>query len=194
MRTPCGLDAGHAAFASVQGMADVPATRYVKTSDGVHIAYQVHGDGPLALVFVPGLVNHLDLMWQDPRARRFFDGLASFARVILFDKRGTGLSDRDVGEASIEERMEDVTAVMDAVGCEDAALFGYSEGGPMSIVFAATYPRRVRALVLAFTFAKFLQTPDHPSGIPSADFEGFRQLVDLGRWGTGGSIEYFAPG
>jgi class 3 adenylate cyclase len=184
----------HAAFASVQAMADVPATRYVKTSDGVHVAYQVHGDGPLDLVFVPGLVNHLDLMWQDPRAQRFFDGLASFARVILFDKRGTGLSDRDVGEASIEERMEDVTAVMDAVGCEDATLFGYSEGGPMSIVFTATYPRRVRALVLAFTFAKFLQSPDHPSGIPSEDFEGFRQLVELGGWGTGGSIEYFAPG
>jgi class 3 adenylate cyclase len=172
-------------------VAEVPETKYAKCGD-VHIAYQVLGDGPFDLVFVPGLVNHLDLMWEDPRASRFFSGLASFCRLILFDKRGTGLSDRDVGNAGIEERMDDVRAVMDAAGSDRAALFGYSEGGPMSILFAATFPDRINALVLAATFAKFTQTPDYSCGQSSSFDEPFTRMVEE-RWGTGNSIDYFAP-
>ena len=172
-------------------MDGVPEAQYARSGD-VHIAYQVVGDGPFDLVFVPGLVNHLDLMWEDPRASRFFSGLASFSRLILFDKRGTGLSDRDVGNASIEERMDDVRAVMDAAGSDRAALFGYSEGGPMSILFAATFPDRVHALVLAETFAKSEQTPDYPCGRPSPSLNAVERLFEE-RWGTGDMIEYFAP-
>jgi class 3 adenylate cyclase len=170
----------------------VPTTQYAKSGE-VHIAYQVLGDGPFDLVFVPGLVNHLDLMWEDPRSSRFFSGLASFSRLILFDKRGTGLSDRDVGNASIEERMDDVRAVMDAAGSDRAALFGYSEGGPMSVLFAASMPDRVNALVLAETFAKFFQTPDYPSGLPRSFGETIFRVVEE-RWGSGDMIDYFAPG
>ena len=105
-----------------------PETRYAR-SGKVHIAYQVIGDGPIDLVFVPGFVSHLDLQWADPRIARFLEKLASFSRLILFDKRGTGLSDPVAGPASLEDRMDDVRAVMDAAHSERAALFGLSEGG-----------------------------------------------------------------
>jgi pimeloyl-ACP methyl ester carboxylesterase len=169
-----------------------PDTRYVKTADGIHIAYQVVGDGPVDLVFVPGLVNHLDFMWSDRRAARFFDGLAAFSRLILFDKRGSGLSDRDVGAATLEERIEDVRAVMAAVGSDRATLFGYSEGGPMSMVFAATYPERTTGLVLAETFAKYLADADHPEGLDVGTFEAIRRTADTA-WGTGEALQFFAP-
>ena len=142
-------------------MQDPPRTRYAKTADDVHIAYQVVGDGPRDLVFVPGLVNHLDFMWQDRNANRFFSRLAEFC-LILFDKRGTGLSDRDVGNATLEDRIEDVRTVMEATGSEKAALLGYSEGGPMSILFAATHPDRITALILAESFAKSRASADYP--------------------------------
>lgn len=124
-----------------------PETKYAKSGE-VHIAYQVFGDGPLDLVHAPGSVSHLDLMWEDPGFARYFRRLGDFSRVILFDKRGTGLSDRAAGIATLEERMDDVRAVMDAAGSQQAAIMGVSEGGPMSILFAATYPERTRALVL----------------------------------------------
>jgi pimeloyl-ACP methyl ester carboxylesterase len=124
-----------------------PETKYAKSGE-VHIAYQVFGDGPVDLVYVPGSVTHLDLMWEDPGFARYYRRLGEFSRVILFDKRGTGLSDRAAGIATLEERMDDVRAVMDAVGSQQAAIMGVSEGGPMSILFAATYPERTRALVL----------------------------------------------
>jgi pimeloyl-ACP methyl ester carboxylesterase len=130
-----------------------PETRYAKSGD-VHIAYQVVGGGPFDLVYVPGFVSNMDLQWEMPEWARFFSRLAAFSRLILFDKRGTGLSDRDVGIASLEERMDDVRAVMDAAGSERAALFGVSEGGPMSLLFAATYPQRAQALVLYGAYAK----------------------------------------
>jgi pimeloyl-ACP methyl ester carboxylesterase len=117
---------------------DVPETRYAKSGD-VRIAYQVVGSGPLDLVFVPGFVSNIDLFWESPEWAYWFGRLSAFSRLILFDKRGTGLSDRDVGIASLEERMDDVRAVMDAADSERAALFGVSEGGPMSLLFAATY-------------------------------------------------------
>jgi pimeloyl-ACP methyl ester carboxylesterase len=124
-----------------------PETRYAKSGD-VHIAYQVTGTGPFDLVWVPGFISNVELQWDFPEAPRFISRLASFCRVIRFDKRGTGLSDRVVGVLTLEQRMDDVRAVMDAVGAQQAALFGMSEGGPMSILFAATYPERTRALVL----------------------------------------------
>ena len=124
-----------------------PETRYAKNGD-VHIAYQVFGGGPLDLVVVHGFVGNIELHWDFPDAARFYTRLGSFCRVICFDKRGTGLSDRDCGIATLEERMDDVRAVMDAAGSERAALFGQSEGGPMSVLFAAAHPERTRALVV----------------------------------------------
>src|SRR5437016_3620128 len=126
---------------------DPPETRYAKSGD-VHIAYQVVGNGPLDLVFVPGAISNVELQWEFPEIVDFYARLGSFCRVICFDKRGTGLSDRAAGIASLEERMDDVRAVMDAAGSQRAALLGVSEGGPMSILFAATCPERVLALIL----------------------------------------------
>jgi pimeloyl-ACP methyl ester carboxylesterase len=130
-------------------------TSYAKSGD-VHIAYQVFGDGPIDLVFIPGWITHVELAWEEPSEAAFLRRLASFARVIMFDKRGIGLSDRvPVNELPIlEERMDDVRAVMDAAGSERAALLGVSEGGPMSALFAATYPERTAALILYGAFAR----------------------------------------
>jgi alpha/beta hydrolase fold len=130
-----------------------PEIRYARSSD-LRIAYQVVGTGPLDLVFVPGFVSNIDLLWEMPEWASFYSRLAAFSRLILFDKRGTGLSDRIAGIANLEERMDDVRAVLDAVGSQRAALFGISEGGPMSLLFAATYPQRVQALVLYGSYAR----------------------------------------
>ena len=126
--------------------------RYAQSGD-VSIAYQVTGDGPFDLVLVPGFTSHLEFDWEEPRHAAFLERLASFSRLIRLDKRGTGLSDRHGGVDDLETRMDDVRAVMDAVGSERAALFGYHEGGPMSMLFAATYPERTRAIALYGTFA-----------------------------------------
>ncbi|MCA1849649.1 MAG: alpha/beta fold hydrolase, partial [Acidobacteria bacterium] len=133
----------------------VPETKYARSGD-VNIAYQVIGDAPLDLVFVMGWVSHLEYFWTEPSFARFLRRLASFSRLILFDKRGTGLSDRvPVAELpTLEQRMDDVRAVLDAVGSERAALCGVSEGGPMSALFAATYPEKTLALVMIGTYAK----------------------------------------
>jgi class 3 adenylate cyclase len=139
-------------------MPSTPETRYAKSGD-VSIAYQVVGDGPIDLVLVPGFVSHLELDWEEPAHAHFLRRLASFSRLIRFDKRGTGLSDRPGGLPDLETRMEDVRAVMDAAGSERAVLFGYSEGGPMCVLFAATYPEMTSALVLYGTYAK-RQDPD----------------------------------
>jgi pimeloyl-ACP methyl ester carboxylesterase/class 3 adenylate cyclase len=141
-----------------------PETRYAKTADGVHIAYQVVGDGPVDMVFVMGWVTNIDAMWDEPGFARFLGRLAKFSRLILFDKRGVGLSDRVPEERlpDLETRMDDVRAVMDAVGSERAVVFGVSEGGPMSMLFAATYPERTIALALYGTAADFtVREPDY---------------------------------
>ena len=119
-------------------MIEVPETRYAKSGD-VNIAYQVVGDGPFDLIHVPPFVSNLELQWEDPAERRYFERLASFSRLIMFDKRGTGLSDR-VAVATLEERMDDLRAVMDDAGSERAAVYGGSEGGALSLLFATTYP------------------------------------------------------
>jgi pimeloyl-ACP methyl ester carboxylesterase len=139
-----------------------PVTRYARSGD-VNIAYQVLGDGPFDVVWVPGAFSHVELDWTIPLRAEFHRRLASICRLIMFDKRGTGMSDR-AGIATLETRMDDVRAVMDAAGSERAAIVGVSEGGPMSALFAATYPRRTWALVLWSSFPRMLWAPDFPEG------------------------------
>jgi class 3 adenylate cyclase len=170
----------------------VPETKYAKSGDGVHIAYQVCGNGPLDVVMVPGFVSHVEMAWELPVARRTFEDIASYARLIRFDKRGTGLSDREAGIPTLEQRMEDVRAVMDAAGSERAALHGSSEGGPMCILFAATYPERTEALVLGGSFAKLASGPDQPFGRSPEELESMKELL-LKHWGTGRVLAGFAP-
>jgi class 3 adenylate cyclase len=167
-------------------MDDRPTTHYVK-SDDVHVAYQVFGKGPLDLVFVPGFVSNIEAAWELPAHRAFFRRLASFCRVILFDKRGTGMSDRSSQIFTLEQRMHDVQAILDAVGCQRAALFGVSEGGPMSLFYAATFPARTLALVLYGSYAKRSWAPDYPYGWKDDQWE--RVFDDFERhWGTPQSI------
>jgi class 3 adenylate cyclase len=174
-------------------MADLPATRYVK-SDDVHIAYQVFGQGPRDLLFVPGFVSNVEAAWQSPAHVAFFRRLASFCRVILFDKRGTGMSDRGSQIFTLEQRMHDVQAILDEVGCERAALFGVSEGGPMSLLYAATYPARTSALILYGTYARRSWAADYPFGWKD---EQWQRLFDNfeRHWGTPQSlaVTLFAP-
>jgi pimeloyl-ACP methyl ester carboxylesterase len=140
-----------------------PETQYVKAAD-LNIAYQVVGDGPLDLLHIPGFVSNIDLMWDEPLYAHFLRRLASFSRLILFDKRGTGMSDRVATDRlpTLEERMDDVLAVIDAVGSERVALMSHSEGGNLSVLFAATYPERTAALVTTGIFAKRIWSPDYP--------------------------------
>src|SRR5438128_11297586 len=137
-----------------------PKTQYTRSGD-LHIAYQVVGEGPLDLVYVPGWVSHVELAWEEPTLARFLQRLASFSRLIMFDKRGTGLSDRVPNDKlpALEERMDDLRAVMDAVGSERAAVFGFSEGGNLSATFAPTYPQRTTALIMFGAFAKLIWSP-----------------------------------
>jgi class 3 adenylate cyclase len=158
--------------------------RYAQSGD-VSIAYQVTGDGPFDLVLVPGFTSHLEFDWEEPRHAAFLERLASFSRLIRLDKRGTGLSDRHGGVDDLETRMDDVRAVMDAAGSESAALFAYHEGGPMSMLFAATYPERTRALALFGTYAV--------AWIANLPREQQDAIIDdvITRWGDGTSILRF---
>jgi class 3 adenylate cyclase len=168
-----------------------PETKYAR-SGKVHIAYQVVGDGPIDLVFVPGFVSHLEEAWETPAWARFFTRLSEFTRLIVFDKPGTGLSDPVLGAQPLDERMDHVRAVMDAAGSERAALFGLSEGGPMSILFAATYPDRVTQLVLAGTMARFLRDDDYPHGGTPAHLQRMVDQIEE-HWGEGAMLDLFAP-
>jgi pimeloyl-ACP methyl ester carboxylesterase/class 3 adenylate cyclase len=170
----------------------MPETRYAQ-SGGVNIAHQIIGDGPFDLVFVPGFVSHLDLQWAEPRVARFLDKLASFSRLIMFDKRGTGLSDPVARPAPLEDRMDDVRAVMDSAGSERAALFGLSEGGPMSVLFAATYPERTQALILCGTTPTGTLDPDdNPGGQRWVDMiQSARAAAE--HWGEGRTLGLLAP-
>ena len=150
-------------------------TQYAKSGD-VTVAYEVVGDGPFDLIHVPGFVSNIELAWHVPVMAEFFRHLASFSRLIQFDKRGTGMSDRNVGIPDLETRMDDVRAVMDAAGSGRAALLGASEGGPMSALFAATYPERTWALVLFSTFPRVAWAPDFTWGEPSEELR--RQGAD----------------
>jgi class 3 adenylate cyclase len=166
--------------------------RYAKSGD-VNVAYQVTGDGPFDLVLVPGFFSHLEIDWEHPGHARLLERLGSFARLIRFDKRGTGLSDRTVGLPDFEPRMDDVRAVMDAAESEQAALFGYSEGGPLSVLFAATYPRRTRALVLYGTYAKRRDPDDDYPWAPTAEAR-LRYAQELeATWGENVDMQTMSP-
>ncbi len=170
-----------------------PETHYVQNGE-VNIAYQTIGESDLDIVFVMGWVSHLEYFWEEPHFAAFLNRLASFSRLILFDKRGTGLSDRvpikDL--PTLEQRMEDVHAVMDAVGSERAALVGVSEGGPMCSLFAATYPERTTALVMIGSYAKRIWEEDYPWGVSKEDREKFFEMMQRD-WGKPVGIEERAP-
>jgi DNA-binding SARP family transcriptional activator/pimeloyl-ACP methyl ester carboxylesterase len=170
----------------------LPATRYVKSGD-IHIAYQVIGHGGPDIVFVPGAISHLDLWWETGPTARFFKRLGALGRLIMFDKRDTGLSDRAPDDQPLEQRMDDVRAVMDACESERAVLFGYSEGGPMSILFAATYPHKVTGLILGGATARWSPAPDYPCGQEfDVVWEAMGRLAQR-HWGEGGTLDWFAP-
>ncbi|WP_378179110.1 alpha/beta fold hydrolase [Aquimarina sp. SS2-1] len=169
-----------------------PKTAYAKSGD-VNIAYQVFGSGPVDLVYIPGWVSNIDLMWSCPELVNFFEELGKFARVILFDKRGTGLSDRVVEFATLEERMEDITAVMDAAGSEKAILFGHSEGGSVSALFSATYPDRVISLIAFGIFAKRRYSEEYPWAPTDQERQQIYDLIE-NEWGSGAmKLESLAP-
>src|SRR5580765_1023226 len=165
--------------------------RYARSGD-VNVAYQVTGDGPIDLVLVHGFFSHLEVDWEHQASRHIIERLSSFARLIRFDKRGTGLSDRSVGLPDFEARMDDVRAVMDAAGSDRAALFGYSEGGPMSVLFAATYPARTHALVLYGTYAKRLRSNDYPRAPTWQERVAVAEALERD-WGEKFELDTMAP-
>lgn len=169
-----------------------PETRYARSGE-VYIAYQVLGEGPVDVVFVGGFVSHLEHLWEEPDLGRFFRRLAEVSRLILFDKRGIGLSDRVGYVPSLEHTMDDVLAVMNAVGSKRAVLFGVSQGGPNSVLLAATYPERVSALIIYGSLAKWLRSPDYPWGITAEQFEE-RLARYASEWGGPVRLEYMTPG
>jgi pimeloyl-ACP methyl ester carboxylesterase len=168
-----------------------PPTRYARSGD-LSIAYQVLGSGDVDLVVAPGFVSNLEWGWQEPGLRRYLERLASFSRLILFDKRGTGLSDPVAGPATLEERVDDLRAVMDAADSERAAVLGVSEGGSMAMLFAAQHPERTRALVLYAATPRFSVAPDFPCGSDPAQMTALLdKLVD--HWGSGMGLSAWAP-
>lgn len=167
-----------------------PITRYAR-SDDVCIAYQVTGNGPVDVIWAPGTMSHLDMDWENPRRAMFFEKFGQFCRLIRFDKRGTGLSDRPTRMATLEERTDDIRAVLDAVGAERAHLFGNSEGGSMASMFAAMHPERTLSLIIWGAQATWINTPDHPWGQTMEEHEAMLDMIDDG-WPT---VEYITgPG
>jgi pimeloyl-ACP methyl ester carboxylesterase len=171
-----------------------PPTQYAKSGDA-SIAYQVVGDGPIDLVLVLGFATHLELQWESPPFARFFERISSFSRLIIFDKRGTGLSDPVNEVPTLELRIDDVRAVMDAAESERAALFGISEGGPMSVLFAATHPDRVTALVLYGAMGRTTEAPDYPWASPAEALRESAAEFVVPYWGqqAEGMVDLFAP-
>jgi class 3 adenylate cyclase len=171
---------------------EAPEIHYARTPDGVSIAYTVLGDGPLDLLCIPGFVSHLEVLFEAPAAERYFGRLASFSRLVMYDKRGQGLSDRPAEPPTLEQSMEDARAVLDAIGTDEAAIYGISEGGPTGALLAATYPQRVSALVLYGTWARILEAPDYPAGLPR---EAFERFIEVARqdWGGPVALRLWAP-
>jgi class 3 adenylate cyclase/pimeloyl-ACP methyl ester carboxylesterase len=174
-------------------MTSHPTTQYVRSGD-LHIAYQVIGDGPVDLVEVLGATTHLEATWDEPLIAQYYERLASFCRLIRFDQRGVGMSDPVPSSAlpTLEERVDDLRAVLDAAGSERPVLFGDTEGGPPTVLFAATDPERTAGLVLYSTYACLLQSPNHPHGWPAEAVEEWLEALQ-GRWGTGVGLRLLAP-
>jgi class 3 adenylate cyclase len=170
---------------------NAPVTRYARSGD-LSIAYQVIGEQPRDLVLVPGFVSHLEWAWQEPGLARFLERLASFRRVITFDKRGTGMSDPVGDPPTYDERMDDLRAVMDASGSATADIFGVSEGGALAALFAAAHPERATALVLYGTWARLPEAPDYPEGYPQYRLDRHLNWVEE-HWGEPGSLRAWAP-
>jgi pimeloyl-ACP methyl ester carboxylesterase len=168
-----------------------PETRYAKSGD-TNIAYQVIGDQPRDLILVPGWVSNIEVIWEDPAAARFLRRLASFSRLILFDKRGTGLSDRLGALPDLETRMDDVRSVMDAVGSKAATLCGYSEGGVMCALFSATYPARTTSLIMIGSFVRQKPAPGYSGARTEEQQEQFLQLIQKD-WGGPVGLDLRAP-
>ena len=168
-----------------------PQTKYARSGD-VHIAYQVVGSGARDLVIVPGWISNIEVFWEEPSVAQFFERLASFCRLILFDKRGTGLSDRVSDMPNLETRMDDVRAVMDAVQSERAALMGYSEGGPLCALFAATYPERTAALIALGSYARLRPAPEYPPVRSPAANQAFMEACER-EWGGPVGLDLRAP-
>lgn len=166
--------------------------RFARSGD-VHVAYRVVGDGPVDLVYAQGSLTHLDVYWDLPAFRRYCEQLAEFTRLILFDKRGMGMSDRVPGATTLEQRMDDIRAIMDAVGSEHAAIMGESEGGPLALLFAAAHPERTRALILQGAEVRERTDEDWPYGeATEAEFEETMASIP-DRWGKGLAIDWIAP-
>jgi class 3 adenylate cyclase len=168
------------------------AETHYADSGGVSIAYQVHGSGPVDLVLVPGFVSHVELLGEDPATARFLRRLAAFSRLLVFDKRGQGLSDRPGRPPTLEESMDDLRAVVEAAGFERPAVLGISEGGPMSALYAATYPGEVAALILFGTFARMVETDDFPHGISDEQLDRWGSVVRRD-WGGPVALDIWAP-
>jgi pimeloyl-ACP methyl ester carboxylesterase len=169
------------------------AVNYASSGE-FHIAYQVVGNGPIDLVLVPGWISHLEVAWEQPRLARFYRRLASFSRLILLDKRGTGMSDRvsPTSLPTLEDRMEDLHAILDGVGSRRAVLFGISEGGPLCMLFAATYPQRTEALVIFGSWARAFRAPDYDWGFDPIGFEDLLTALEP-HWGQGAAVNVVAP-
>lgn len=171
-------------------MVEVPKTRYAKCGE-LHLAYQVVGDGPLDLVVVSGTPSHVELQWEHPVVAYLYQRLGAFSRLILFDKRGSGLSDSAGAQPTLEDRMDDVRAVMDAAGSDRAVIFGQSEGSPMSMLFAASYPDRTARLILYGSIVRWVGT-DFPGAAPPEEF--YRHLDEVvDHWGDGRTADWIAP-
>ena len=168
-----------------------PRASYTRNGD-LHIAYMVYGDGPIDLLYIPQSFSMIELLWEHPRVRRFFERLSGFARVISFDRRESGMSDRLGRPPSLEETMDDVVAVMDAAGSERAGIFAMMEGGPMAMMFAATYPERVGALVLHATFARTTAAAGY-EWAPTVEERRERMQLLHENWGDGAIVEGMAP-
>jgi len=170
-------------------MAEHSETQYAESA-GLSIAYRTVGEGPPDLLFIPGFISNVDLMADVPWIRHNLDRFATLGRVVYFDKRGVGLSDRSLGTGSAEDRMDDLRAVADAAGIERATLIAVSEGGPLALLFAAAYPERVRSVVLWGTMARILAAPDYPDGVDPSLPEVLLGIVEQD-WGTGTAFRYF---
>jgi class 3 adenylate cyclase len=170
---------------------DPPTTRYAANGD-IHLAYQVYGEGPLDLLYVPTWLQQMEVLWEEPAVASFFERLGGFARVIMFDRRGSGMSDPLEGDPTLEEQMDDVRAVLDAAGSERPALFAQFEGAPMAMLFAATYPDRTRALALYSAFATTVRSDDIPWALTVEERAAMAD-AQVERWGQGQRLYAFAP-